>query len=67
MYVSPNTFTVYPVLAGFYRNTATAVATLAPAGAHIDGDGSEQNLAERAKAHIVRVTDDVVCGTTVAA
>jgi hypothetical protein len=55
------------MLAGFYRNTATAAATLTPTGARVDGDASEQNLAARAKAHIVHVTDDVVCGTTVAA
>jgi hypothetical protein len=65
MSISPGTFTVYPVGAGFYRNTATAVATLTATGAHIDGDGLEQNVAKGATAHTIHVTGDVVCGTTI--
>jgi hypothetical protein len=65
MSVSPGTFTVYSVGAGFYRNTGTAVVTLTATGAHVDGDGIEQNLAAGAKAHTIHVSGDVICGTTV--
>jgi hypothetical protein len=65
MSISPSTFTVYPVGAGFYRSTSTAVATLTATGAHLDGDALEQNLAAGATAHTIHVTGDVVCGTTI--
>jgi hypothetical protein len=65
MFVSPGTFSVYSVGAGFYRNTGTAVVTLTATGAHVDGDGVEQNLAAGAKAHTIHVTGDVICGTTI--
>jgi hypothetical protein len=65
MSVSPGTFSVYPVGAGFYRNTSTAVATLTATGAHIDGDVLEQNVAKGATAHTIHVTGDVTCGTSV--
>jgi hypothetical protein len=63
--VSPNAFTVYVPGAGFFRNTATAVATLTATGAHVDGDAVEQNLAAGTTAHTVHVTGDAVCGTTI--
>jgi len=65
MSVSPGTFSVYPVGAGFYRNSSTAVVSLTATGAHVAGDGIEQNLAAGAKAHTIHVTGDVTCGTTV--
>ena len=66
MAVSPGTFTVYPVLAGFYRNTSTAVASLSATGAHIEGDATEQVApGSKATPHKVHVSGDVVCGTTV--
>lgn len=66
MSVSAGTFTVYPVGAGFYRNTSTATATLTATGAHVDGDAVEQLAAgSKATPHKVHVTGDVVCGTSI--
>ena len=66
MSVSPGTFTVYPVGAGFYRNTSTATATLTATGAHVDGDAVEQLAAgSKATPHKVHVTGDVICGTSI--
>lgn len=62
IYVSPGTFSVAG--AGFFRNASTAVATLTATGAHVDGDAVEQ-VAAGATAHMIHVSGDVVCGTTI--
>lgn len=64
--ISPGAFTAYPVGAGFYRNNATAVATLTTSGAHVEGDAVEQLAAGvKTKPHTIHVSGDVVCGTTI--
>jgi len=65
--IYPGTFSVYPVLAGFYRNTSTGVATLSATGAHVDGDATEQLAAGvKTTPHTVHISGDVVCGTIAA-
>ena len=63
--ISPGTASISLSSDGFFRNTATAVATLTPTGAHVDADLVEQNLAAGTKAHTIHMTGDVVCGTTI--
>ena len=63
--ISPGTASVSLSSDGFFRNTATAVATLTPTGAHVDADLVEQNPAAGTKAHTIHMTGDVVCGTTI--
>lgn len=65
VYVSPGTLSVSLSGDGFFRNTATAVATLTPTGAHVDADLLEQNVAKGAKAHTIHVSGDATCGTMV--
>jgi hypothetical protein len=62
--ISPGTASVSVGGDGFFRNTATAVATLTPTGAHVDADLLEQNPAAGTKANTIHMTGDVVCGTT---
>lgn len=66
IYVTPNSFTFFAAGDAYYRNTATATATLTATGAHIDGDALEQNPAAGKTVTKVHVSGDVTCGTTVA-
>jgi hypothetical protein len=63
--ISPGTASISLSNDGFFRNTATAVATLTPTGAHVDADLLEQNPATGTKAQTIHMTGDAVCGTTV--
>jgi len=64
------TFGVLEPKRGLFAGGGTLVTpgvtvTLTATGAHIDGDGLEQNVAKGATAHTIHVTGDVVCGTTI--
>ena len=63
--ISPGTASVSLSSDGFFRNTATAVATLTPTGAHVDADLLEQNPAAGTKAHSIHMSGDAICGTTI--
>jgi len=63
--ISPGTASISLSSDGFFRNSATAVATLTPTGAHVDADLLEQNPAAGTKAHTIHMTGDAVCGTTI--
>ena len=62
--ISPGTASVSLSGDGFFRNTATAVATLTPTGAHVDADLVDQNPAKGTKATTIHMSGDVTCGTT---
>lgn len=63
--VSPGTMSVSLSGDGFFRNTATAVATLTPTGVHVDADLVEQNPAAGKTANTIHITGDLTCGTTI--
>lgn len=63
--ISPGTLSVSASGDGFYRNTATAMATLTATGAHVDGDLVEQNLAAGSTAHTIHMSGDATCGATI--
>lgn len=63
--ISPGTASISLSSDGFFRNTATAVATLTPTGAHVDADLLEQNPPAGTKARTIHMTGDAVCGATI--
>ena len=63
--ISPGTLSISASGDGFFRNSATTVATLTATGAHVDGDAVEQNVTKGSTAHTIHVSGDVICGTTV--
>ena len=65
IFISPGTASISLSGDGFFRNSATAVATLTPTGAHVDADLVEQNPAAGTKALTIHMAGDVVCGTTI--
>jgi hypothetical protein len=60
--VSAGNATVYLLNHGFFKSTATAVATLTATGAHVDADLLMQNPAAGAAATTIHMTGDAVCG-----
>lgn len=60
--VSAGTATVFLPDHGFFKSTATAVATRTQTGAHVDADLLMQNPAAGATATTIHMTGDAVCG-----
>jgi hypothetical protein len=64
VYISPNTMSVALSTGSFFRNTATATATLTSNGATVSGDLVEQSPPAGTTAHTIHLEGAVICGTT---
>jgi hypothetical protein len=60
--VTATTATAFLPNHGFFKSTATAVATITSTGAHVDADLLMQNPAAGATATTIHMTGDAVCG-----